>query len=373
MSAMKKHACFKQGRMNPLPFAEFAERIVAPVRLALLELAIKLELPDIIAQTGDVPGIAQKLGKPQKENLTRILDAMAASGLLCKTNGIYRNAKLTDTYLRKGKPEYLGEMVLSLKTMQLRNIDRLKDCLFAEVYSAPARELPAHSMTTGLNEEPTSVDVSLHAEEHWKHAASGLAAYQKAGVGEAMADIAVSLPGAAHFKKMLDLGCGPGVIALSIARRLPGLQPVLCDFPRMLQLAGQEAEKTGIQASFLPGDYNLVDWGSGYDLVWACQSLYYARDLREFIRRIHAALNLGGYFVSIHEGIRAEGTEPAMLVLSRLSLVLEGQDVSFRRGDIAREAVNAGFIITRQEEIPMLYGDADLEVFQKPRMAGDKS
>ncbi len=335
-----------------LPFAGFAEQLVAPVRLALLELAIDLELPDIIARTNDLPGIAAELGTTRLDKLAYILDALAATGLLRKENGAYHNSVLAEDYLRKGKPAYLGELVIALKTMQHRNLHRLKDFLFSESIPVPAGD-------------------ALHDEEHWRRSARGLAAYQKAGVAGNMARIAASLPGAEELRTMLDLGCGPGVTALRILQRLPRLRLVLCDFPHVLQLAEQETDAAGMngRVSFLPGDYNRLDWGREYDLIWACQSLYYASDLRAFLKRIAAALNPGGFFVSIHEGIRNEGTEPAMLVLSRLSLALEGQDVSFVKGRIAEAAAEAGLIRIRAASLPMLFDDADLEVFQKPLSA----
>ncbi|WP_031385967.1 class I SAM-dependent methyltransferase [Desulfonatronum thiodismutans] len=345
-SILEPSAFFTGGR---LPFATLAEWLVAPVRLALLELAIELELPDIVAHTGTLPAIAAKIGISRQDKLAYILDAMTAAGLLQKENGSYRNATITDAYLRKDKPAYLGELVISLKAMQHRNIHRFKDCLFSEF-------------------SPVATGDSLHDAEHWKRSAKGLAGYQKAGVADAMAGIAASLPGAERFRSVLDLGCGPGITSLRIGQHLPRVHMVLCDFPHALQLAEQEADAAGLlgKVSFLPGDYNRLDWGAGHDLIWTCQSLYYAKDLPSFVERIYAALNPGGFFVSIHEGIRRENTEPALMTLSRVSLALEGQDVSFVEGYIADAAIQAGFSRIYKRNLPMLFGDADLEVFQKP-------
>lgn len=336
-----------------LPFMQFAEWLVAPVRLALLELAIELKLPDIVAENGGISGIAARLGTSRQDKLAYILDAMAASGLLYKENGVYRNTKLAESYLCKGKTTYLGDLLLSLKGMQHRNLCRLKDSLFSE--------LPV-----------LSANQTLHGEEHWKRSVLGLAGYQKAGAADALAEIAVALPGAEQFRTMLDIGCGPGVTALRILQQLPRLHLALCDFPHVLRITEEEVRFNGLnnRVSFRPGDYNCTDLGSGYDLIWACQSLYYAKDLRAFCKRLFDALTPGGLFVSIHEGIRRESTEPAMLILSRLSLALEGQDVSFTKGRIAGAAVEAGFTQAQSASLPMLYGDADCEVFQKPTRAG---
>ncbi len=47
--------------------------------------------------------------------------------------------------------------------------------------------------------------------------------------------------------------------------------------------------------------------------------------------------------VCLHEGLTLERTRPAGIVLSRLSLALEGQDVSFEQGKIAAYLKEAGF------------------------------
>ncbi len=347
-----------------LPFTCFAEWLVAPVRLVLLQLAIDLELPDILQDTGDPAGIAARLAEKDQlqaqhtvdeHRLAYVLDALAAAGLLYKQNGAYANTPLAETYLRKNSPAYLGGMIAMLRAMQHRNLTQIKPLLYGE--QPQVREQNA-----------------LRGEDHWRHSLRGLIQYQKAGAAEALAGVAASLPGAAGFRRMLDLGCGPGITALRILQKLPELRVVLCDFPNVLDMARTEAESAGLAARVdsLPGDYNQADFGQGYDLVWACQSLYYARDLSHFLKKIHDALRPGGFFVSIHEGICAEGTQPSQLVLSRLSLALEGQDVSFSAGQIAAAAVAAGFSTAGSSGLELLYGRSELEIFQKNAGCGEQ-
>ncbi len=63
--------------------------------------------------------------------------------------------------------------------------------------------------------------------------------------------------------------------------------------------------------------------------------LVYAKDLQAFLGRVLDALNPGGVFISLHEGLIDERTGPEAYILSRLSFALEGQDVSFEAGQIA--------------------------------------
>ncbi len=341
-----------------LPFAALTDWLVAPVRTALLRLALELELPDILHNEHSLSRIAASLqahcGKAvDAARLTSLMDALVAAGLAHKTSGAYANSPFAADYLRKGSPTYLGDLIASLTGMQHRNLSSLRQRLFDD---APEDTESGQGPRTDLRDEA-----------HWKRSMAGLAAYQKAGAADSLARLIASLPGAEQFTSMLDLGCGPGITALRAAVMLPGLHVTLCDFPPVLDMARAEAGGMGLseRVRLLPGDFNECDPGPGHDLVWACQSLYYARDLPAFLKKIRRALRPGGLFVSVHEGVQ-DGVAPAALVLSRLSLSMEGQDVSFACGQMAAAAATAGLKRISTQPVPMLFGEAHMEVFQKP-------
>ena len=346
---------------DELPFASLSDWLVAPVRMALLGLALELELPDILEEAHSVSGIADCLKKNSGQTadasrLASLMDGMVAAGLACKNDGAYSNSALAGAYLRKGSPDFLGSLVASLSGMQHRNLPCLRERLFGET---------PHPAANGVNAvNPAS---KLSDEQHWKRSLAGLAAYQKAGAADILARLIAGLPNAAAFTSMLDLGCGPGITALRAASLLPELHVTLCDFSPVLDMARAEAAACGMshRVELRPGDFNTVALGHDHDLVWACQSLYYATDLPEFLKKVCAALRPGGLFVSVHEGVR-EGVAPEVLVLSRLSLAMEGQDVSLRHGQMAAAAAGAGLDRVLARPVPMLFGQAELEVFRKP-------
>lgn len=345
---------------DALPFASLSDWLVAPVRMALLSLALELELPDILEETHSVSGIAAHLKKncgasADVSRLASLLDGMVAAGLACKMDGAYSNSALAGAYLRKGSPVFLGSLVGSLSGMQHRNLPCLRERLFGE---------EPHSTLNGAN--TVNPESKLNHEQHWKRSLAGLAAYQKAGAADILARLIAGLPGAAAFTSMLDLGCGPGITALRAATLLPDLHVTLCDFSPVLDMARAEAAACGMshRVELRPGDFNTVALGHDHDLVWACQSLYYATDLPEFLKKVYAALRPGGLFVSVHEGVR-EGVAPEVLVLSRLSLAMEGQDVSLRHGQMAAAATGAGLERVLARPVPMLFGQAELEVFRR--------
>lgn len=83
------------------------------------------------------------------------------------------------------------------------------------------------------------------------------------------------------------------------------------------------------------------------------------------MKKLLDALNPGGVFVSLHEGLNRERTAPEKVVISRLSLALEGQDVSFEEGRIARLALEAGFASLERRTINMLFGENEVAILRK--------
>lgn len=333
-------------------FAPLADWLLGPTRMALLDAAVTLNVADILAETSDPEIVAQRL-EAHPENTVLFLNALAALGLAEKKHGRYSNSPLAERYLRRDSETYLGELVVNLKGMQHRNLARLVDL----VRSGPRRAAP---------------EIRLDDPEHWARSARHLASYQKAGMADLAADIVAGLPESPQMRRMLDLGGGPGLIGLGILARHPAMTGALCDLAPVLEVAGQEIEAAGQthRVTVIAGDYNVTDFGQGYDLVWASHNLYYARDLVRFMGRLLNALNPGGVFISLHEGLAEERTRPASCVLSRLSLALEGQDVSFEAGQIATAALEAGFASSesRVQDLPM--GEVRVDILRKAGKLG---
>ena len=328
-------------------FGELGEWLLGPVRMALLETALDLAIPDLLAETGDPARIAARLGA-HPGNLGRLLDGLVALGLASKRDGAYANTALAERFLRRARPTYLGEMVLNLKQLQHRNLATIKEL----VLQGP----PARDRVRGLD-----------SEDLWRNSARHLACYQKAGMARMAADLVESLPEFPQLRRMLDLGSGPGIIAMTIVERHPDLQGVLCDTPPVLEVAAEELAARGLggRIALLPGDYNRLDLGQGFDLVWASHCLYFAGDLAGLLTKAHQAMNPGGVFISLHEGLGAERTAPAQHILARLCLALEGQDVSMAEGQITAALRQAGFQRVESEEIRLPLGPMRLDIARK--------
>ncbi len=321
-----------------------------PVKMAIVEAAIELDLARVLEDHSDLEAIARALEIDiDPAGLGFFLDAMAAMGLAEKKNGQYTNTAFGRHFLDSASPVFMGGLVKNMKAMQHRNLDEI-----------------VKIVRTGPPE--VSRVQHLSSEAKWEDAVRHLAAYQRGGMAVLCADLIQDLPEFHIAEKILDLGGGPGIIGAEMLRRLPRAQGVLADMPAIIHLAEKEIEKEGLshRMSFIAGDYNNTDLGSGYDIIWASHNLYYVRDRDDFFKRIKNALRPNGVFICLHEGLIDERTAPASVVLPRLSLALEGQDVSFDKGQIAACLVRAGFARVDTRILSLPAGEGEL-VIARPR------
>ena len=102
--------------------------------------------------------------------------------------------------------------------------------------------------------------------------------------------------------RVLDVGCGPGVISMALARQNPGVHATLLDRQPELDLARAVAEKLGLsrQLTMLAGDMRALDYGrSQFDAVLFSYSLMFLgpEDHVNLLRKAYDALVPGGTLV----------------------------------------------------------------------------
>jgi SAM-dependent methyltransferase len=108
--------------------------------------------------------------------------------------------------------------------------------------------------------------------------------------------------------RVLDLGCGDGVLAAAIVQRVPGAEVVLADFSEpMLEAARKRFAAAGAAAHFVLADYGVPSWTEAvaewapYDAIVSGYSIHHQPDRRKraVYREIFGLLNPGGVFVNI--------------------------------------------------------------------------
>jgi tRNA (cmo5U34)-methyltransferase len=101
--------------------------------------------------------------------------------------------------------------------------------------------------------------------------------------------------------RMLDLGCGTGVLSHVLLRAFPNAQLVSLDLSaKMIETAKRNLAAFGDRLTARQADFGKEEIGSGYDLVVSGLAIHHLDDpgKQDLYRRILRALNPGGMFIN---------------------------------------------------------------------------
>jgi ubiquinone/menaquinone biosynthesis C-methylase UbiE len=164
------------------------------------------------------------------------------------------------------------------------------------------------------------------------------------------ANFLAEMIGAAEGKscKILDIAAGHGNYGITIARKNPNARIVGLDWPSVLAVAAENAEKAGVSARYklIPGSAFEADFGSGYDFVLLTNIFHHfdPPTCERLMRRVLAALKPGGKAVTL-EFVPNEDrvTPPAAAAFSLNMLVGTDAGDAYTFSEYERMFANAGF------------------------------
>ena len=325
---------------------ELYRMVYEPIRTKLLLTGIELEVFDQLSEPREAKAVAVTIGT-HSENTRRFLDGLAVCDLIIKKNGRYQNTALAQEFLVKGSPTYLGNFLV-----------------YSYQWSTPALDVTA----LVRDGPPSAPGMDATSEDVWVEGARVMANHQRAGMGQFAAKIVSELPEFPSFRRMLDLGGGPGVIGMTIVAAHPEMEGVIFDQPAVVRVAESVIKEQEMEdrMTVIGGDYVQDSIGEGYDLVWASSTLNFAKDDMDLIvKKIYDALNPGGVFVSLSDGLTNEGTKPRDMALGMVSTALMGFDMGLTQGFIAESMLRVGFRSVRSQTINVIVGPWELDIGRK--------
>ena len=339
--------------MKKLPEVEVSfeglyRMLIAPIRSRLLLTGIELKVFNHLSEPRSAEAVAEAIGA-HTVNTRLFLDGLVASDLVVKKKGLYQNTPVTQTFLVEGSPTFLGEMftfTTQLGHVALNDLPKL------------VKEGPP----------PPSPEADMSGEEMMLQFALSMANNERSGPAQQVVEIVSGLPEFPSFKKMLDLGGGPGLIGIAIVASHPSMKGVIFDKPAMVKVAETFIVEYEMEdrMEVLGGDYLQDSIGEGYDLIWASATLNFGKDnMDALMKKIYDALNLGGVFISFSDGLTHERTKPGIMVLSWMPMMLMGQDMSLDQGFIADSVLRVGFNSVRSRTLDTSMGPMDLDIGRK--------
>jgi len=333
------------GELPDVDFVTLYRMVIMPVRSKLLMTGIELRIFNQLSDPQSADGVAKAIGT-QPRNTRVFLDALTAIDLLQKDEGLYRNSPLAERFLVEDSPNYIGAGLQMMQSdLSLENLSKL------------VKE----------GQPPSSEEVSL-SEEMVAQTAAIYASGERAGYGKIMVKVISKLPEFASFRKMLDLGGGPGLIGMAILAAHPSMRRIVFDLPQMVKIAQSYIDESRMEdrMEVLGGDAFSDSIGEGYDLVLACSSVQYFKEkLDSIVKRVYDALNSGGVFVSYFTGLTHERTRPEIRVLELLPAALTGHDTSFDQGFVADSMLRVDFKSVRSRTLNTPWGPLELDIGRK--------
>jgi ubiquinone/menaquinone biosynthesis C-methylase UbiE len=123
--------------------------------------------------------------------------------------------------------------------------------------------------------------------------------------GESCAHLAIYFPelNGRRSLRVLDLGCGPGVTAIALARVRPDVHIIGVDLaPRMIRLAREETARANParSISYVIADATALPFaGDAMDVTTAHSFLYLVPDRAAVLKEAHRVLRAGGRYASM--------------------------------------------------------------------------
>ena len=288
------------------------ETLNAYQKTAALKTAIELDVFTAISQGTNTTAALAKKCQASERGIRILCDFLVVNGFLAKNELLYELAPDSAIFLNKRSPAYIGSAVGFLTLPELTGA--FKD-LTAIVRKGGSLDGDA---TTAEPDSPK-----------WVEFARSMAPLQKLPA-EAVAE---SLDAGAGAKwKVLDIAAGHGMYGVTIAKHNPNAEIFAVDWPRVLDVAKENAQTAGVASRYhaLPGNAFDVEFGMDYDLALITGFLHHFDQaaIETLLRKVYSALKPGGAAVTVEFVPNEDRVTPP--IPAAFSMVMLG---STRAGD----------------------------------------
>ena len=218
--------------------------------------------------------------KAHPKALGRLMNALVSMNLLDKKSGKYCNTKLTNAYLVKANPNFIG------------NLKYIND-----IWNRWSNLTESIKTGTAVNyiepgNRPKEQLEEFISAMHWR------ANFQ--------APELIKMINLSKVTKILDLGGGSGAYAVEMAKAKQNIDAYVFDLPEVVPIAEKYIQFKGFDGKVktIAGNFKTDKIGKGYDLVFVSHILHSNSfyDNIELLRKVYDSLKVGGTIV-IHDFI----------------------------------------------------------------------
>lgn len=164
----------------------------------------------------------------------------------------------------------------------------------------------------------------------WADAAQvQIAQEQQAVTAPLVPQLLSQLTGLPAGLRFLDLGGGPGFVAMAIARLFPGSSGTVFDLPESVAVASRNIAQAGLSKRLhtLGGNLEHDEIGQNYDLIWCSSVLHFMSAPDQALQKIVNALKPGGMLVCAHAEKSNQEEVAAKVLPYYLPMMMRGKYV----------------------------------------------
>jgi len=303
------------GQPNPVLFWE---TLNAYQRTAALDTALDLDLFTGIAEGARTASQLADFCKGSERAVRILCDYLTIIGFLTKDESGYGLTPTAAVLLNRHSPAYSGTVA------QFLNLPELMSA-FSQLTEAVRKGRTALLGQGTLDPE----------DPIWLLFAKMMPPL----IGPTAQFVGTLVNGSANRKmRVLDIAAGHGLFGIEIARHNPLAEIVALDWPKVLEIARENARQAGVESRYqtLPGDAFSVDFDGPYEVVLLTNFLHHFNEATciSLLRKIHASLKPGGRVVTVEFVPNEDRVSPAIpAAFSMIMLVTtpEGDAYTFQQ------------------------------------------
>lgn len=310
--------------MFPATLTELWTLTATSIKADAVRLALESALFDQLAQPLSVEQVAdQQQWLPAQT--APLLELFWSMGLLTRNDAGYQTAPEMQTYLCQAGSRFIGAS-WCFRYQSLRDVGQ--------------------QLATLLAQEPPSAPPAERMDSGWAQAArQQIAQEQRALTVDRACEIVSSLPEFAQARTLVDVGGGPGLIAIGLVQQHPTLQGFIYDLPQTAAVAQTQVETAGLshRLSTTSGELATQPFADGYaDIIWCSSFLHFVDDVAATLQQLYRSLTPGGVLVAVHAEIAQQPEAAAAVLPFYLPLLLRGRYVT-HEGELTTKLYDAGF------------------------------
>jgi SAM-dependent methyltransferase len=310
----------------------------------LIQGAIELDVFSNLEKPITAKELSEKMNWDEG-NTFNLLKGLYSLGYIERKGDTFCNMPETAKYLIKGKPAYMGSVLMFFCNNQGMSLGNV---------AQQVKEGPKPQEKT-----QQSMDFAAYGDA-MRDAQSGIRQYE-------LLEILRSLPEYKSIHKILDLGCGAGCLGIAVIQDESNRTGVLFDIPDMQPLIEESVKLSNLQDSISvkTGDFINDDIGSGYDLILCSSIMLFAiAGGPDFFAKLKKALNPGGVVVCLNEGIEPDYSEPWDMILGYMAFNLQGMPIGVIKGQVADAAKIGGFHSVENRSALLSTGMHDIHILR---------